>query len=203
MSHYDTHAAQIAAWAWENPQHLREVILFVSATIQQRFETVPTILADIREHGDRSRYLFGSKRATYRYATDHAEDLFADLRSVRDIEDPEDAACAAVGVLLAVPGLGMVKAGFVAQLLGFEVGCLDTHNLQRFGYKPDAFKLASTLSEPTRRRKVRQYVETCRKHGGARRLWNEWCDHVAGRWPATWSSGADVSGAHCRALGLA
>lgn len=202
MSHYTVDCLPISEWSWKRSENMRDVVLFVAATIQQRFETVPGIMADIRANGADSRFLFGSKRDLFAYVTAYHADLFADLEAASVLSDTREAAIQAVMRLTSVPGLGCVKAGFVAQMLGFEVGCLDTHNLRRFGLKASDFKWGPNARPELIRAKVARYVDTCGEFGGSRGLWDSWCDYVALAWPNTWLDGAHVSAWHTKALGL-
>ena len=86
----------------------------------------------------------------------------------------------AVDVLSNVPGLGIVKASFVAQICGLEVACLDTHNLRALGLAETAFKLAKSVKPDTKRAKIAHYVGLCAQTGGSRHWWNAWCQTVAG-----------------------
>lgn len=82
-------------------------------------------------------------------------------------------------LFMRVPNIGMVKAGFIAQMLGFNVACLDSHNLIRLGMTYSQMKIPKTLSDTSKRRKIRGYIELCQSKG-AEYWWNTWCEHVAG-----------------------
>jgi hypothetical protein len=86
----------------------------------------------------------------------------------------------AVDILSNVPGLGIVKASFVAQICGLEVACLDTHNLKRLGLGEATFKLAKSVKHETKLAKIAKYVAVCAREGGSRYFWNSWCEFVAG-----------------------
>jgi hypothetical protein len=164
------------AHALASPEGLTDVIAFVLCTIQQPLQSVKRQMADIRATGVDSKYLFGSKRDGYRYAVAHAPVLHAAIVKAVETED----AVAAVDVLSNVPGLGIVKASFVAQICGLEASCLDTHNLKRLGLPETAFKLAKSVKPETKRGKIAYYLETCVKTGGAQFWWDSWCGSVAG-----------------------
>lgn len=100
--------------------------------------------------------------------------------------------------LVALPGLGLVKAGFATQMLLGEVGCLDTHNCQRLGISmPQLDWRRSTLSL---HRQVFRYIAQCEKAGGAEKLWNDWCCYVAKREPEKWRDAQDVSAWHWKLI---
>jgi hypothetical protein len=159
-----------------SPAGLVDVIAFVLSTIQQPLASCARQMADIRAHGAASVYLFGSKRAGYEYAVEHREVLFAAVVKAVEVGD----VVGAVDVLANVPGLGVVKASFVAQIVGLEVACLDSHNLKRLGLPETAFRLSKGVKPATKRAKIAAYVQACGDTGGSEFWWNSWCAHVAG-----------------------
>jgi hypothetical protein len=170
---YDRDMPIMRAHALASTDGFTDVVAFVLCTIQQPLRSVANQMADIRANGAESKYLFGSKRAGYAYALDHAAELLSAVRGAHD-------AAEAVDALTAIPGLGIVKAAFVAQICGFEVACLDTHNLRRLGMAEASLKLAKSVKPETRRRKIADYVALCARTGGARHWWDSWCEFVAG-----------------------
>jgi hypothetical protein len=157
-----------------NPDGLADVIMFAVLSIQQPFRSLPRQMADVRRKGRDSAYLWGWKRDTFDYVQEHKGELFARLRDAWDAED-------AIDILTDVPGLGLVKAGFVAQMLGYDVACLDTRNLIDLGLPLTAFKFdkAGIKKPETRRRKIADYVKFCRDTGGSEHWWNHWCAGLA------------------------
>src|SRR5215831_2176816 len=183
--------------ALASPEGLTEVIAFVLCTIQQPLQSVKRQMADIRLTGAKSKYLFGSKRAGYAYALEHAAVLHAAVVKAVEVGD----AIGAVDVLSNVPGLGVVKASFVAQICGLEASCLDTHNLKRLGLAETAFKLAKSVKPETKRAKIAAYLALCVKTGGAEYWWNTWCSFVAGsRANKQLPSADEVSAYHAECL---
>ena len=162
--------------ALASPEGLTDVVTFVLCTIQQPLQSVKNQMVDIRANGAESKYLFGSKRIGYQYAVDHAEVLHAAVVKAAEIGD----VVGAVDVLSNIPGLGVVKASFVAQICGLEASCLDTHNLRRLGLAESAFKLAKSVKHETKLSKIRAYLALCVKSGGSEYWWNTWCAAVAG-----------------------
>jgi hypothetical protein len=173
---YDRDMPLMRAHALASPDGLVDVIAFVLATIQQPLQSVANQMADIRTHGAKSKYLFGSKRIGLAYAIEHKHVLFAAVRKAAEIGD----VIGAVDVLSNVPGLGIVKASFVAQICGMETACLDTHNLKRLGLAETAFKLDKGVKPETKRKKITRYVGLCSETGGSRHWWDIWCETVAG-----------------------
>jgi hypothetical protein len=180
------------AHALSSPQGLTDVIGFVLSTIQQSFQSVKAQMAELRAHGAESKYLFGSKRAGYAYALEHSEVLFAAVKKAVEVNDT----VGAVDVLSTIPGLGIVKASFVAQIVGLQASCLDGHNLKRLGLGEAAFKLAKSVKPETKRAKIAKYLDICASTGGAEYWWNTWCDYVAGNRANRKLSTADMVSAY-------
>jgi hypothetical protein len=194
---YDRDMPLMRAHALASPDGLTDVVTFVLCTIQQPLQSVARQMADIRANGGASKYLFGSKRNGYAYAVEHKEVLFAAVARAVEIGDT----IGAVDVLSNIPGLGIVKASFVAQICGLEVACLDTHNLKRLGLSESAFKLAKSVKHETRLAKIANYVAICTSTGGARHWWNSWCNFVAGnKANRSLTSGDAVSAYHVTCL---
>lgn len=197
---YNTHATFIAADVEGSPAAFRDVCLFVLATIQEPLERMEEAMASIRQHGADSPYLWGMKRQGYRDVMEKHGALYDEICALRDA-GPGWEADAIVAIVDAIHGIGTAKAGFVLQLAFNVVGCLDSHNLKRFGLRKEAFNIAATIKRRrTKQAKARAYVEACHALGGCEFLWNSWCDHVASLRPEVWPTGEDVSAAHLVAV---
>ena len=159
-----------------SPEGLIDAVTFVLLTIQQQFKCVRNAMRRVKAEGRDSAVLFGFKRAGFDYVTEHAEVLHAALTKACEVGD----VVGAIDVFSNVPGLGVVKAAFVCQLAGLEVGCLDVHNLTRFEINGQAFKFTPKTKRATRLSKIKYYVEVCSNLGGSEYLWDSWCNHVAG-----------------------
>ena len=173
---YDRDMPIMQAHALASPDGLVDVVGFVLCTIQQPLQSVARQMQDLRANGAQSKYLFGSKRDGYAYVLAHKQVLHAAILKASQIGD----VVGAVDVLSNIPGLGIVKASFVAQICGLEASCLDTHNLKRLGLAETAFKLSKTVKHETKLAKIRHYLDLCLQTGGARHWWNLWCETVAG-----------------------
>lgn len=204
------HQPVIAAWARQSPDNFADVLAFVHLTIQQPIDTVPAALADVRNVGHASKYLWGNKAVGYRHVVAHKDAIFADFMELSALADPERRRHEALEYFAMLPGLGQVKAGFVLQLTMGEVGCLDTHNIERYGLIPtgrrelpawmrgNKFKAASPAK---RQEHIRAYISACDQLGGCEKLWNAWCTYVADKYPVRYPGGAfEVSKLHCDAI---
>lgn len=146
-------------------------------SIQQPFRTVKRQMKHVRDNGLESGYLWAFKRAGLAYVTEHATELRTELTAIARCD--ETSAEQALEVLTQVPGLGLAKAGFVAQMLGFDVGCLDTRNLHEFGLTRSSVRFDKSNAEHMRLNRIAAYVALCRSLGGAEFLWNNWCAGIA------------------------
>jgi hypothetical protein len=195
---YRTDARKMAKHARKSPAGLTDLITFALLTIQQPLQTIERQFADVRANGAASKYLFGAKREGYAYAVEHADMLHADMLAALATDD----VVGAIDLIALVPGLGVVKSAFVAQMAGFEIGCLDRHNLARLGLPETAFKLPKTLLPETRRAKIAAYVRFTQAAATSEEWWNSWCAYVAGRRGSPLKTAAAVSRYHCAAIGL-
>jgi hypothetical protein len=100
--------------------------------------------------------------------------------------------------VLAVPGLGIPKAGFVLQLVCGRVGCMDSHNMRKFALSPKDFRASGSINAVTKR--VDAYINVCQKVGGCEYLWNQWCEFIAEKYPDKFSSADHVSQVHVSSI---
>ena len=177
---YKRDQKEIEHHALASPAGLVDVIEFTLCSIQAGLSTIKLQRKDIAKQGISSRFLWGKKAEGLQYAMKHRERLWGKLVALREASSYDvETVCDAVDLLEAVPNLGLVKASFVAQMLGFNVACLDSHNLKRIG-KTEAFvRLEKTLKPKTRRKKIVHYVTFCQERG-SEYWWDTWCEYVAG-----------------------
>jgi hypothetical protein len=182
-------------WA-DNPIRVADVITMVLLSIRMQWSGVGTQMCDVRENGEASKCLWGFKRNGYRYVQAKKTRLFARVQACRNgdiwVED-------LMRDLLRVPGLGMAKAGFVVQLLTGEAGCMDMHNIERFGLKPDTWAVRKYKAVDKQLRevdeKIAHYLDLVDACGGTEVLWDEWCEYVAASY-STFHNADDVSRRH-------
>jgi len=177
-------------YAQANADNFKRCALFVLATVQQTLETVPVALTDICELGTVSRFAWGYKARGVEYLDANANRLYCEAVQAR-CDDAQ-----LMTVFLQIPGLALVKAGFLCQIFAGTVGCIDTHNIKLYNIPVNALRYQYTSSAKCNAAKVVRYVELCNGLGGAHALWSRWCDYVADLRPYNWDSGAQVSQFH-------
>ena len=170
----------IADHAAASPAGLIDVIEFTLCTIQAGLSTVKQQRIDIKANGLHSKFLWGKKSDGLAYAIQRKEYLWGKLMAIKErgVTDV-DAITDGVMLLMEVPNLGMVKASFVMQMLGFDVACIDSHNLTRLGMSPNAVKVGAKLKTESKYKKVRDYVIMTQLEG-TEYWWDTWCEYVAG-----------------------
>jgi hypothetical protein len=170
---YRDHAPVIARAMRADVETFRRGVLFAVLSVRQPVRNVPSMLDDVDRQGRESAYLLGWKRASYDQLQLEGRALYADLCAI-PLERPADA----MRRLLDVTGLGLVKAGFVAQLMGWDVACVDSRNAQREGTPLTEWRLEKARASPRLvERKLAAYL--ARTEGRAEEYWDAWCEFVA------------------------
>lgn len=155
--------------------------IFAVCSIRQATINVPDQLGILFDDAEGENPLFGSKFNAF-------SDIMGPLGAViwSDLRQPlgnTKASCEyAIGRLLEIRGLGIVKAAFIAQLMGYNVACLDSRNVTREGRNPRAFRTDGKTPQQLAP-KVRQYVSET--FGRAQEYWDAWCIDVAGAYGRT------------------
>ena len=169
---YREHVPQIAAAMREDPRIFERGVMFAVLSARTKFVRAEEQMRDLEDNGRGAASLWGWKFDSYDYLSEHAGALWL---AARDCRDP----VGAIAGLCKIPGLGIVKAGFVCQLMGFDVGCLDTRNIERLGLNPEAYASqgAAYKARPSFRRKIESYV--AETGGRAEELWDGWCAYMA------------------------
>jgi hypothetical protein len=177
------HQPVIADWASESPERTAHVIKFVLTTIRCKFEDVPQRLTNAL-HGN-IRTLHPAARLGFAYVD--TNDMTLDNPETQPDE-------ALLEHYLQIPGLGIVKSGFVVQLLYGRAGCLDTHNLRIYGLNANTFNCPPKIA--ALRKRLALYTQTIKLCGGTEALWNRWCTEIHRLRPTKWGSPYAVSRAH-------
>jgi hypothetical protein len=186
---FNTHQKDIGKFARKSPENTAQVILVDLLSIQQQWDQVGRQVLDVKANGLKSKYLFGSKRGGWEFILANKKELHKAIFS-RTMPLAEKLLAVA-----SIPGIGIVKAGFVLQLCIGKVGCLDVHNLKRFGLKASAFKLGKVKYD-TALGKAKLYIKLCEDLGGSKYLWDSWCDLLAEKYPTKYKNGQHVSRLH-------
>ena len=181
---YKKHCLGIIAPAMRADMEVfRRGVMFAICSIRQPTINVPDQLAILFDGEQDESPLFGHRFDAWAYISDNAKcaALWAHVRCFGidgAWHDPQDDCENAITALLRVPGLGIVKAAFVAQLMGFNVACLDSRNVKREGRNPRAYETRGTKGgrkfSPAM---VERYV--AETYGRAEEYWNAWCCGVA------------------------
>lgn len=177
---YQRDCNKIAQHAMASPAGLYDVIEFTLCTINMPLSRVIQQRVSIKAEGIHSKWVSGTKAQGIEYAKSNIFHLYETITSIaqRYGKDTIDGAQEAVDLFVSIPSIGMVKAGFIAQMCGFEVACLDRHNIRMLGLSETALLLNKKVKPELRRHKIRNYVKLCRRKG-AEYWWDTWCNYVA------------------------
>lgn len=159
----------------------RRGAMFAVCSIRQATINVPGQLGILFDDAEGESPLFGAKfNAFSDIMGPLGAQIWADLRS--PLGNTKASCEYAIGRLLEIRGLGIVKAAFIAQLMGYNVACLDSRNVTREKRNPRAYRTDGKTPLQLAP-KVRAYVSET--FGHAERYWNEWCEDVAGAYDRT------------------
>jgi hypothetical protein len=195
MLMFSTDQARIQAWC-KNPDKFLRVGTMVLLSIRMQWVGVGNQMADVQVHGSKSKCLWGFKQAGYVYLRDNRKALYA---ATRDARAGRLSTADLMREFLKVPGLGLPKAGFLVQLLTGKSGCLDMHNVERFGLDVGVWSVRTYKDTAKQMReiddKIAVYLALIEACGGSEKLWDDWCEHVNDR-VGTFEGGEDVSRRH-------
>lgn len=211
---FKDHNPIINEYMQASAEQMIDGIMFVVLSVKTPFHTMAQQMADYRAKGLDSKYVWGFKRQTYEYLQENGKDLYDELMDLstrsqfgdrkfkgRSIWTERDRKM--MLVLTDVPGLGVVKAGFVMQMMFGRVGCIDVHNLRRF-YKVDAkdVKFVKIASDHVKLEKITNYINICKGNRSTQKLWDQWCEQLTDKKcnKGRFSSGDEVSSFHVQAL---
>ena len=191
---------KIRAFAAESADNLMQVALMVSLSIQQDWASVGKQLQDVKTKGIDSRFVWGGKQKSYKYMATNKHKLYAQMMAVLNSnKSDDDRAYSLMKVFLRIDGLGMVKAGFLCQLVGGVVGCIDVHNIRAYNISPKILSMAKNPKTikglETNKRKVLDYIKICHDIG-TEELWDNWCNNLAVIHKKKWVDGRQVSKVH-------
>lgn len=176
---YDFHVPTIRDKAYDDPDYLYAVIQFVLHSIRRQFHTVST-----------DNQLMTVQREGLVYAKENIKPLYGITFSNLSLEEK-------LMEVLKIKGLNLVKASFVLQLTGHEIGCIDSHNSNIMGIDSNTLVMNKKAVTPDRS-KIWQYIGMCQstEMGGAKKMWNRWCDKIAAEYEDYFTDGYTVSLKH-------
>jgi hypothetical protein len=190
---YSNEMTKISGYFDDDPRSvLLGAVKFTLATIQQAFHTVPAALDEWDDLGSNAPTMWGWKPKGCKFIEKNATSMAALLTTCKREGD----VIGAIDLLMMVPGLGTVKASFVAQILGFEVGCIDGHNATMYKINVNSFKCNPKHTAKTKLAKITAYVALCEALGGAEHLWDTWCELIAIKQRKHFNSAEHVSELH-------
>lgn len=174
----------------ENPGVIFRIIIMTLLSIRQPWYRVPEQFDDVFGRGRNSSYLFGFKRAGYDYAYNNMAHLHG---AVKNYDGNLERL---IVEFMKVPGLGLAKASFVAQMTVGDGACLDSHNLRRIGLDASFTRLDKSRPEEVLCDRVAIYNEFWTKYGDSSYWWDTWCEALASSNPNRYSSADEVSAIH-------
>jgi hypothetical protein len=188
---YKEHVPEIAAGMRDDPEIFARGVLFAALSARQAIQHVPVMLRDVDRNGsDAEALALPNKWNCWNYLQDRSTALWRSTTAypLRETE-------AALKHLVIVPGLGIVKAAFVLQFLGHNIGCLDTHNIRREKIPARAFTSHIDPKFPElagyRPNQFIRYMSLA--NGRACELWDTWCNQLG---PMRGMTGDEISALH-------
>lgn len=169
------------------PQGFADVVTFAITTQNQHFYHVKSIMQVIHDYGVDAPTQLNKRQ---KYAIAHIK-----MHASKYVYLPS-CPLAAMRRLVELPSIGIVKAGFILQMLSYPgIGCLDVHNCRNAGLSRNIFSRVPTSTENLMQR-LQVYLSTCQILGGAAYLWDSWCEHIAAKYPAHFENAEAVSMYH-------
>lgn len=183
---YNTDVKSITKYVEKTgPEGLAHVAYCVIGTIRTRFIHVEEITHSIKKQGEASKHVWGHKIDAYRTINDNKEKWFELLFKNRLDE------VNSINLVAETKGIGIAKAGFLLQMLGYNTACLDVHNLNKLGISDTYFR---------NNKRTQEYVTLVQKQG-AEYWWNTWCNFIAEKDGKKWfGSSEEVSKSHVTAI---
>ena len=198
---FKTHNPKINSYAQRNADNMADVILLVSLSIQQRWSQVGNMLVDVRINKADSIFLWNNKQKAYDYITINKHFIYGSMLAVINSKNltSHAKAISLMKIFLKVPGLNLVKAGFVCQLIAGLVGCMDVHNIKVYGIDVKSLKYnkkcKTSRGIDNNRKQLIKYINLCHDYG-TENLWNSWCSMLADKYPKDFIDGNHVSELH-------
>jgi len=184
---FTEHQPLIAEHA-RTPEGFADVVQFVITTQNQYFYRVGEVIDEIAQVGfEETKYLTPGQNRGIAYTRLHAPRLLDDCKSAPLMEQ--------LRLLIEIPHIGIVKAGFITQMCYGRIGCLDRHNLRTAGLSLSAFARIPQSTESLTQR-LATYITTCNAMGTSAWLWDGWCRLIATKYPQQFRDAEAVSWNH-------
>jgi len=145
----------------KGPDGIVDVFGTVIASIRTGFKDLTKLSNEIRVEKHDSKALWGHKIDSYSGVVELKDELY----SMFEGSAPQHHM---LNTVLSVKGLGLAKASFGLQMMGYNLACLDTHNLKRLGYSSSYFN---------NKKKAEEYVKIVQQKG-TEYWWNTWCELI-------------------------
>jgi len=176
---YAEHQPQLSKLGRSGPEGFKRIVTFTLCTIRVQLHAAVADYPLVRRGERRGiRSIFGSKHRGLDELDEQAADYYELCeRAYQDLEG-EELEDELLHTITAIHGIGCAKGGFIAQMIYGVSGCLDGHNLRRFGIPESTFKLAGRTPKK-RSALITDYNRVCRKLGGTQYLWDTWCQYLA------------------------
>ena len=216
---YNRDQAKISEFARANSDNFGKVLSFVVLTIRNRLFNLPADMETLQNPPNQEELagvLYGFKMASIEYIEINKESLFQQAELINYFaETTRDKERQLLELFAQIFGIGLVKSGFICQLIYGVSGCIDMHNIAIHQVNPNSinsnrYKNAKRLK--TRRAKLDFYCDLVSKCGGTEALWNNWCIYLSKREDKTgekmnrnvspYKSANHVSALHCISLGI-
>ena len=195
---YSEHQPLISKFAQSSPEGLARVIQFALLSARVKFFNMPSDF-DAALQGDPGT-LYGHKGPGFNLAwVDREANYWNALDAYNHAWNDQDRANRLLLYFAGLPALGVVKAGFVSQMAFGLSGCIDTHNVKRFGVCQKTIRNWQNFNQksPTvRRRYVDAYNAVIDAQGGTATLWDGWCTYLHTLNPKAYNSPDEVSAIH-------
>ena len=195
---YAEHQPLLSRLGRSGPEGFKRIAIFALCTIRIQLHRAAFDYPRAVK-GEPCVAIFGAKHFGIAELNERAVDYYECCeRAYHDLEG-EELEDELLSIISTIPCIGPAKGGFIAQMIYGVSGCLDGHNLERFGIPERAFRMDRRL-RPTRRSAViRDYNRVCRKLGGTEALWDSWCAYLADR-DANYHDAEHVSRLHLTPL---
>ena len=150
----------ISDYALTNGKQFASTITFAIVSANKSFYKLPSVLSSINTERP---HLSKTQLSGIEFINQNSKELLEQIKTTYSLYG-------LMSRYTRIPGLGLIKAGFVCQLIHGQIGCIDVHNARLYGVK--------TPSRYTPKG-IRDYIAVCHAIGSSEFLWNTWCEHLA------------------------